>query len=179
MKKKSNTTDLIDTALVDLAIVKRQVKELHTQQQSIQQKLQTLYAKHVLEEDIINEAEWIILLNVSNNGRILSFHLSANTKKDNEFKTLRKYFELTYHYSVELLPGVNLSFDDGDLNIFFDNLQIGLSFLLRYITNIDISPITDRISLLQNNLEAIRLFEQQINNNAVAKKSTKETNKKK
>lgn len=171
MKKKSNTTNLINTALADLMIVKQQEKELYTQQQSIEKKLQTLYVKRVLEENIINEAEWIILCNVSHKGHISSFRLSANIKKDNDFKILRKYFELSYHYSVELLPGVDLRFDDGDLDIYFNNLQTGLSFLSKYITNIDISPITKHISLLQNNLEAIKLFEQQINDNLVKKET--------
>ena len=169
MKKESDepktTEELIDIALVDLAIVKRTENELSTRQSDIQDNLQTLYVKHVLEEGIINEAKWSISFNVSHDGRVNSFNLYA--VNDDKFKTLQKYFEITYHCGVELSHGVTLRFDDGDIRIIFENLQTGLSFILQYVTNLDISPITKHVSTMQDNLKAIKLFEQQVNGDLV------------
>jgi len=142
-------------------ILETQRKEEHVLEKRIidtMDKLNLLYVKLILEEGLINEIKWSVNLRIVG-GSLSSFRLIGDI---NKAKAIKEILKPDYHCSFEMIPGVRLIFDDSEMSIAFNDLQIGLSFILKYSINIDTKPITEQISSLQNSIDTIKKFEDQL-----------------
>jgi len=137
---------------------RKEVDIIEEQMTNVMNKLNLLYVKLILEEGVINEIKWSVNIYVSN-GRLSSFILKGDVDKA---ATITEILKPNYHSSFEMEPGVRLIFDDSDMSISFSDLQTGLSFILKYNINIDTKPITGLLSSLQNSIDSIKKFEDQL-----------------
>ena len=139
-------------SLIEDLRVKGQV--LSNQREELDKKSEETKIQYVLQSGILAEAVWEVQ------------RLSMSPKftlygKDKHFKKLCEMLQSDYHCHLEIEPGVELHFNDWDINLTFTNASKALEFITTYKLKLKLESFLEEREELKNRLNSVEKFLEQ------------------
>jgi len=130
-------------------ILSKEAESLRLKRCDVEFKKNELLADYLLEEAILSEYAWHIT------GEDRWANLEC-TKRSSDWKTLSDLAEDNYHCYKTIEKGINLNFNDGKINISFQNgISQMAEFIKKYKLNIASSSIALKYKKLKMDLAAL------------------------
>ena len=138
------TSTLIQTLEKDAADIQMKAFECR-------QEREALFAKFILEGKLLEATEWELFLKGDSN-------VYLRLHKDNAIKsidTITDLIKVDYHTWFELIPGIELRFDDSDISLHFSESKQVIGFVKNNGLIVNGSGINDRLMKLKRDVVAL------------------------